>query len=465
MVAAADWNPPNMSILSYAQNFEDVMLWRALGHVPKGHYIDIGAQDPVVDSVSKAFHNKGWQGVHIEPATGYTDMLRQQRPGDDVRQVAIGRQSGKLTLYELANSGLSTGDPDMAAAYRSEGKEVRETTVDMITLDDLFNSLDDRPVHWLKIDVEGMEPDVIAGWVNSSVRPWLIVVESTRPGSQQESHQKWESELLAKSYQPVYFDGINRFYLSSEHPELKPAFDAPPNVFDRFVLSGTASQSFCQQVQHETWLAEEKASEFARQAYQANTRLAKLEPERDSLNRQLDLRNKQLDFRNKQLDLLNKQLDLLNEQLDLLNERLVEKETLYQNVHAQLHAVYQSRSWRYTVPIRKLADIAKQVGSPSPSRHPVSTRTWLRQTTNRAVYITVRWVGASPRLKRLGLHLLRACPPLYSQVQSCFHQGAMAGNDESYSAESPLGAFRLSPRQQRIKHQLETAINRHRQQE
>jgi len=441
MVAAADWNPSNMSILSYAQNFEDVMLWRALGHLPKGYYIDIGAQDPVVDSVSKAFHNEGWQGVHIEPATGYTDMLRQQRPGDDVRQVAIGRQSGKLTLYELENSGLSTGDPDIAAAYRSEGKEVRETTVDMITLDDLFNSLDDRPVHWLKIDVEGMEPDVIAGWANSPVRPWLIVVESTRPGSQQESHQKWESELLAKSYQPVYFDGINRFYLSSEHPELRQAFDAPPNVFDRFVLSGTASQSFCQQVQHETWLAEEKASEFARQAHEANTRLAKLEPERDSLNRQLDL----------------------------LNKRLVEKETLYQNTHAQLHAVYQSRSWRYTVPVRKLArklaSLAKKVRIRSSSRHPVSTRTWLHQTINRIVYITVHWVGASPRLKRLGLHLLRACPPLFSQVQSRFHQGAMVGSGESYSAESPFGASRLSPRQQRIKHQLETAINRHRPQE
>ncbi len=37
---------------SYAQNFEDVMLWRALKHVSNGYYIDIGAQDPSIDSVS-----------------------------------------------------------------------------------------------------------------------------------------------------------------------------------------------------------------------------------------------------------------------------------------------------------------------------------------------------------------------------------------------------------------------------
>ena len=47
-----------MSIVSYAQNFEDVMLWRALGQVENGVYIDIGAQHPLIDSVSKAFYEK-----------------------------------------------------------------------------------------------------------------------------------------------------------------------------------------------------------------------------------------------------------------------------------------------------------------------------------------------------------------------------------------------------------------------
>ena len=43
---------------SYAQNFEDLMLYRALG-VERGFYIDIGAQHPEVDSVSKAFFDRG----------------------------------------------------------------------------------------------------------------------------------------------------------------------------------------------------------------------------------------------------------------------------------------------------------------------------------------------------------------------------------------------------------------------
>jgi len=49
-----------MPFVSYAQNFEDVILWRALKHVGRGFYIDLGAQDPVIDSISLAFYEHGW---------------------------------------------------------------------------------------------------------------------------------------------------------------------------------------------------------------------------------------------------------------------------------------------------------------------------------------------------------------------------------------------------------------------
>src|SRR3954451_14572299 len=58
-------------LCSYAQNFEDVMLARALAHVRDGFYIDLGAQHPTVDSVSRAFYELGWRGVHVEPNSAY----------------------------------------------------------------------------------------------------------------------------------------------------------------------------------------------------------------------------------------------------------------------------------------------------------------------------------------------------------------------------------------------------------
>ena len=72
-----------MNFISYAQNYEDVILWRALKHIEKGFYIDIGANDPVIESVSNAFYEKGWRGINIEPAASWfkkLEKIRQENP-------------------------------------------------------------------------------------------------------------------------------------------------------------------------------------------------------------------------------------------------------------------------------------------------------------------------------------------------------------------------------------------------
>ena len=230
-------------MISYAQNFEDVMLWRALKHVEKGNYIDIGAQDPIIDSVSLAFHELGWRGIHVEPAPHYAELLRQRRPGDTVIQAAVGNGSAILRFFEIPDTGISTADPVIAQQHRERGFNVQETTVPCIALSAIFDTCAETDIHWLKIDVEGFEKQVLASWGKSTVRPWIVAVESTLPMTQIETHETWESILIGHGYSPVYFDGLNRFYVSDAHPELKDAFRAPPNVFDGFVLNGTASTS------------------------------------------------------------------------------------------------------------------------------------------------------------------------------------------------------------------------------
>ena len=230
-----------MSINSYAQNFEDVMLWRALGHIEKGIYIDIGAQDPVIDSVSLAFHEKGWKGVHVEPIPCYANMLREQRPGDSVIQAAVGGASEKITFFEIQGTGISTADVEIANRHKSAGFDVNEIIVSSITLEAVFKSIDSAEIHWLKIDVEGFEEQVLSSWGKFTTHPWIIVIESTLPLTQVETHVKWENIVVEHGYEPVYFDGLNRYYISKNHLELKNAFLSPPNVFDNFTLNGTAS--------------------------------------------------------------------------------------------------------------------------------------------------------------------------------------------------------------------------------
>ena len=94
-------------IVSYAQNFEDVMLWRALKHVSNGFYVDVGANDPCVDSVTRLFYEHRWYGINIEPLSQHFIDLQRARPRDINLQCAAGPELGSLEIWECGVRGLS----------------------------------------------------------------------------------------------------------------------------------------------------------------------------------------------------------------------------------------------------------------------------------------------------------------------------------------------------------------------
>lgn len=224
-------------LTSHAQNFEDVILWRALKDVENGFYIDIGAQDPIKDSISLAFYEKGWRGVHVEPLPQYAESLRRHRPDETVIEAVVGQHEGSLTLFAFDDTGLSTAVASIAERHSESGLSPREIVVDQIPLSSILDSHGGRDVHWLKIDVEGMEADVIDSWGASPMRPWVVLVESTAPSSDEPSHQRWEPKLLSYGYTFAYSDGLNRFYVSDQHQDLLKHFGPGPNIFDGFVLA------------------------------------------------------------------------------------------------------------------------------------------------------------------------------------------------------------------------------------
>ena len=221
--------------VSYAQNFEDVMLWRALSHVDCGFYIDIGAHHPTIDSVSLAFYERGWTGIDVEPVPDCAALLREHRPKNEVVEMALSSNTGKLSLTVVPETGLSTASPVLAATMAEDSEkyhDLKVLEVDQCRLSDLAEFYAGRSVHWMKIDVEGFEQQVLEGWDHTILRPWILVVEATVPNSDQSNHECWESIVLDAGYQCVYKDGLNRFYLAAEHTQLANAFEYPPNVFD-----------------------------------------------------------------------------------------------------------------------------------------------------------------------------------------------------------------------------------------
>ncbi|KVZ25959.1 FkbM family methyltransferase [Burkholderia multivorans] len=227
-----------MKFVSYAQNYEDVMLRRALAKVDRGFYIDVGAAEPYADSVTAAFYERGWRGINIEPMPGPFERLARARPEDVNLQVAVESKQTVAQYFAVnGGNGISTGVQRLAEEYRSANWDVSQVTVAVTTLRDICEKyVGERQVHFLKVDVEGNEREVLESADFTTFRPWIILIEATEPNSQIPSHEGWEAILLRAKYHFVYFDGLNRFYVSAEKTdELKKAFVAPPNWFDGFI--------------------------------------------------------------------------------------------------------------------------------------------------------------------------------------------------------------------------------------
>ena len=228
-----------MSIISYAQNLEDVLLWRTLGHVTEGFYIDIGGMSPDEHSVTKLFYDAGWSGINVDPIPENIRKFMEKRPRDINLECAVSDSIGVMTIFNVKGTGLSTFETEFADNAEKLGFRADAQTTPTVTLESLWNEhvASDRDVHFLKIDVEGHEHQAIKGGNWNLHRPWVLVVEATKPLSQEANFRDWDSILLGQDYLFCWFDGLNRYYVAREHEELASSLNVQPNVFDNFTIA------------------------------------------------------------------------------------------------------------------------------------------------------------------------------------------------------------------------------------
>lgn len=224
------------TIISYAQNREDILLSGFFDDVEKGFYVDLGAFDPEEHSVTKYFYDKGWRGINVEPNPEAYRRLVKYRPEDINFNVGVSDSSGELTMrvYDKGQ-GLSTFSHELQKQYELEKNGTtstyKELPVPVVTLKELFERNKVSKIHFMKVDIEGYEYQALSSNDWATYRPEIICVEANH------IVKDWRNILLDNGYIKIFFDGLNEYYVSEESKERANKFSYEKTIIGQSVIS------------------------------------------------------------------------------------------------------------------------------------------------------------------------------------------------------------------------------------
>ena len=316
-----------MNFISYAQNFEDVILERFFKDKNDGFYVDVGAQDPLYFSLTKHFYDKGWRGINIEPVKYYFNLLEEVRSRDINLNVVVANHNGDVKFFEIPKTGISSMIKQNAVnaigKFNDEKcmiESYQEIVVPSRTLESIFEDYAKNiPIDFLKIDAEGAEKEVILSNNWEEFRPKILVIEATKQNTPKASYDEWENLVISAEYSFVYFDGLNRFYLRNDLLAFRHIFSYPPCVFDEFV-------TFEQQ--------------------KLGIQIAQIQAETQYLKQTLAAREQELSAKIDQSEILLREKEAQIAQ--------IQAET--QHLNQTLAAIYSSRGWRLLIFLYILKD-------------------------------------------------------------------------------------------------------------
>jgi FkbM family methyltransferase len=137
-----------------------------------GYFVDVGANDGLSINNTLFFErNLGWTGINIEPLEVAFEKLKVNRPNCINLRYAICNENG--TANFLCNEGYTEMLSGLEKSYDPRHHERREAEnkihnaktkviqVQTIRLEDLFEEYNVKHIHFISIDVEGGEFEVI----------------------------------------------------------------------------------------------------------------------------------------------------------------------------------------------------------------------------------------------------------------------------------------------------------------
>lgn len=160
----------------YSQHGEQAVILAHCG--APGVFLDIGANDGVTFSNTRALVDLGWRGVHVEPGAAAFAKLKQNLPNACAYQVAVSDQDGEAAFHESdANSRHMVSSLVESERQKWSCYTFAEVQVETVTVASLLEGAELSQVDFLSIDAEGSDLLIFCQFDLSALGVRLVCVE------------------------------------------------------------------------------------------------------------------------------------------------------------------------------------------------------------------------------------------------------------------------------------------------
>lgn len=197
---------------SYSQYAEQQYILEALGNLPCGKLLDLGAWHATEFSNSRALIESGWDAVLVEPSPEpFLGLLKEygNNPRVQLVHAAIGAP-GFLKMHATADA-VSTSDSKVYERWKIDGGYYGSFWTPTFSLADIFYDFGET-WDFVSIDVEGSSAEVFTEWLATGKRPQCICLEHDQPTTEKFSDCPVATQARAAGYRELYLNGTNVVY-------------------------------------------------------------------------------------------------------------------------------------------------------------------------------------------------------------------------------------------------------------
>lgn len=170
--------------VSYSQVGEDLIvdyLFTSL-NIQQPVYLEIGTNQPIFSNNTYLFYKKGSRGVCIEPDIQMYELIKAKRPGDTVLNIGIGlseMREAPFYLFPGVLNAWSTFSEEEARFREVEsGLTAKKVIVPLKTINSIIVEYFEKCPHFISLDVEGLDLEILKSMDFKRFRPDVICVET-----------------------------------------------------------------------------------------------------------------------------------------------------------------------------------------------------------------------------------------------------------------------------------------------